>query len=310
MEPLPELGHRAEVQDLQLFEQSGSSQGAGGVAVLASSDCYGRVVLAHCQRHGAGEPFQVMEVSTLQPHDLLREAGWAGVAVAPGQPTQAALARHFPKDITLFDGTVAVRSIHTVYCPTAVQLLSTQLTADPAGGPLIAVTEGPQLSLWDVRGAGRGARVAKLSPGPQHGHFYCLAASDDGSQPLIGAAGVDRSVLVWDPRTWKLLDRWNNCSKYEVTGLHFSSTNPNHAIVGGMDYEVLCGEWGGNKASRLGGGNRTGVDMGENSAVQGPSARGLSFRGDSKWMGLAKAARQDLLAGITATSHLYITELG
>ena len=28
-----------------------------------------------------------------------------------------------------------------------------------------------------------------------------------------------------------------------------------------MDYEVLCGEWGGNKASRLGGGNRTGVDM-------------------------------------------------
>lgn len=23
-----------------------------------------------------------------------------------------------------------------------------------------------------------------------------------------------------------------------------------------MDYEVLCGEWGGNRASRLGGGNR------------------------------------------------------
>ncbi len=33
-----------------------------------------------------------------------------------------------------------------------------------------------------------------------------------------GAAGVDRSVLVWEPRTWKVLDRWNNCSKYEVTG--------------------------------------------------------------------------------------------
>lgn len=43
-----------------------------------------------------------------------------------------------------------------------------------------------QVSLWDVRGAGRGARVAKLSPGPQHGHFYCLSASDDGVTPLIG----------------------------------------------------------------------------------------------------------------------------
>ncbi len=45
-----------------------------------------------------------------------------------------------------------------------------------------------------------------------------------------------------------------------AAGLHFSSANPRHAIVGGMDYEVLCGEWGGNKASRLGGGNRTGVE--------------------------------------------------
>jgi hypothetical protein len=47
-----------------------------------------------------------------------------------------------------------------------------------------------QVSLWDVRGAGRGARVAKLSPGPQHGHFYCLAASDDGGLPLIGGLPV------------------------------------------------------------------------------------------------------------------------
>ena len=76
---------------------------------------------------------------------LCREAGWAGVAVAPGQPSQVALARHFPKDVTLFDGPVAVRSIHTMYCPTAVLLLSTQLAADAAGGPLVAVTEGPQV---------------------------------------------------------------------------------------------------------------------------------------------------------------------
>lgn len=115
-----------------------------------------------------------------------REPGWAGVAVAPGQPSQAAVARHFARDVTLFDGGMAVRSLHTMYCPTAVQLLSTSLAAGPQGGPLVAVTEGPQLSIWDVRGAGRGARVAKLSPGPHHGHLFCIAASDNNGLPLIG----------------------------------------------------------------------------------------------------------------------------
>jgi hypothetical protein len=48
---------------------------------------------------------------------------------------------------------------------------------------------------------------------------------------------------------------------------------------------------------------------GEDGAAAG-GGRGVSFRGDSKWMGLAKAWRQDLVAGVTATSHLYIAELG
>ena len=197
-----------------------------------------------------------------------REPGWAGVALAPGQPSQAAVARHFAKDVTLFDGPMAVQTIHTLYRPTAVQLLSTRLVASPGGGPLVAVAEGPQLSIWDVRGSKRGGRVAKLCPGPYHGHLYCIAAADDGGLPLIGAhtarhsawslsssscslflqerlasqggsitpdrlrccaslgagaAGHERSVLVWEPRKWVLLDRWSNCLKYEATGMHFCS---------------------------------------------------------------------------------------
>ena len=74
-----------------------------------------------------------------------------------------------------------------MYHPSAVQLLSSQLATGPGGGPLVAVAEGPQLSIWDVRGSKRGARVAKLSPGPHHGHLYCLAAADDGGPPLVGA---------------------------------------------------------------------------------------------------------------------------
>ena len=36
-----------------------------------------------------------------------------------------------------------------------------------------------------------------------------------------------------------------------------AAANRRLCYVGGLDYEVLCGEWGGNKASRLGGGNRS-----------------------------------------------------
>ena len=88
---------------------------------------------------------------------------------------------------------MAVRTLHTTYRPSAVQLLSTSLAQGPQGGPLVAVAEGPQLSIWDVRGAGRGARVARLSPGPHHGHFFCLAASDAGGAPLIGGPGEGAS---------------------------------------------------------------------------------------------------------------------
>lgn len=326
-----------------------------------------------------------------------REPGWAGVAVAPGQPSQAAVARGFARDVTLFDGPMAVRSLHTMYRPSAVQLLSTSLATGPQGGPLVAVAEGPQVSVWDVRGAGRGARVARLTPGPHHGHLFCLAATEEGSgTPLIGAAtpaaAADAAAVIAAAgaasAAGRGLDAWataRSCMSrpqprrppaFPVLGLapplrsarrrrgqralgagvgaaqvdaagplgqlpevrghrpalllgcaalrgaraqrvraplfggctphwtavlfgcagavaynmpsarccrmrseraclhgvaaasaplvsaghcccHCRAGNPRLCYVGGFDYEVLCGEWGGNKASRLGGGNRS-----------------------------------------------------
>ena len=72
VEPLPQLSHRAEIQDLQLFESASSGGGGEGEAVLASVDCYGRALLAHCRRPGPGEALQVAEVMALQPQDPLR----------------------------------------------------------------------------------------------------------------------------------------------------------------------------------------------------------------------------------------------
>lgn len=58
--------------------------------------------------------------------------------------------------------------------------------------------------------------------------------------------------------------------------------NPRLCFVGGMDYEVLCGEWGGNRASRLGGGNRaanathTGLKTGPAADGAAPAAAGCA----------------------------------
>lgn len=52
-------------------------------------------------------------------------------------------------------------------------------------------------------------------------------------RPAAGAAGAERSVLVWEPRKWTLLDRWSNCLKYEATGLHFA-TGARGGSVGGV----------------------------------------------------------------------------
>lgn len=43
-------------------------------------------------------------------------------------------------------------------------------------------------------------------------------------------------------------------------------------------------------------------------AAGGGLGRGISFRGDSLWAGLAKGTGQDVLAGMTQSRHLYVAE--
>ena len=63
---LPQLAHRAEVQDLRLVDSG------GGGAVLASADCYGRAMLAHLRRADcAGGALEPGEAQQCQPADLL-----------------------------------------------------------------------------------------------------------------------------------------------------------------------------------------------------------------------------------------------
>lgn len=328
---IPEISLRSEIQSITL-----SSLGPDGTCTLAASDSYGRAALArlHFPTKSSGDSIsgqqiqpQLMGFEPLQSADVAVEGGWTGVAIAPGQPSQTAIARHFPKDITLFDGPMAVRTIYTMHRPNAVQLLSSDVADAVGGGPLVAAAEGPVISVWDVRASGRGSRVARLCPNPHAGNFYCIAASSGGGPTVLGAAGADRSVVVWDPRTWRPIDRWTNCLKYEATSLYFLSSNPNYCVACGLDYEVVCGKWGGDRRNRVGGGHRTKGNHGEAALlgaddkasvggdVNGTAASSeenstLSFRGDSRWMGLAKAHGRDVVAGLTASKQLYLAELG
>lgn len=68
---------------------------------------------------------------------------------------------------------------------------------------------------------GHGSQLAVQSARLHHPHYP--TATLTSVLPGAGAAGAERSVLVWEPRKWALLDRWSNCLKYEATGLHFSS---------------------------------------------------------------------------------------
>jgi len=61
----------------------------------------------------------------------------------------------------------------------------------------------------------------------------------DFTKSLIGVAGNDRTVFVYDPRKWSVKGSWSSCVKYEATSFLFSSTDESSCIVSGaLDSEV------------------------------------------------------------------------
>ncbi|KAJ6335853.1 hypothetical protein OIU78_012457 [Salix suchowensis] len=54
-------------------------------------------------------------------------------------------------------------------------------------------------------------------------HTLWAASSPTGN---VAVGGADRTVTIYDPRRWSPISRWVHCSKYEITGLAFSSLDP------------------------------------------------------------------------------------
>jgi WD40 repeat protein len=314
-DPIPVMQMRAEVQSLQISKHSESQESS-----IVVTDSYGRVI--HAKIPG-GQSVDITSICTMQPDDgtLLCEGGWTGGVVSPYSRNMVAVARHFPKDVTVFDENVPVRTFNTLYCPNDIALLSSGGSSpkDGDGTPLVAVAEGNVVTAWDLRIGGRASRVNRLSTGPYSGHLYTIAATGGGC-PLLGAAGEDRDVCVWDLRTWKTIDRWRNCLKYEVTSLHFLESNPSYCVVSGMDYEVACGTWLNNTSKafqssilkQATGGRAAGPisEAGSIAETMRQSRVSASFRGTSRWIGIAKApGDKDVFAGITSDKNSYIMHI-
>ncbi|KAF9610398.1 hypothetical protein IFM89_022309 [Coptis chinensis] len=94
----------------------------------------------------------------------------------------------------------------------------------------------------------------------------------------------DQEIHIRSLHTWSALSRWMNCSKYEITGLAFSSLDSDYIYVQGVDYEVFCGNWRDNK-------------------------KVFSFRGDSNWLGFSKCSSNDTLGGWCDSGSIFVADV-
>ncbi|CAI5500403.1 unnamed protein product [Closterium sp. Naga37s-1] len=93
------------------------------------------------------------------------------------------------------------------------------------GVRLLAVCEGPQLSIWDERAAENGGCIQRITVSPAAEPLYALAStigSGTGSVTgLVAVGGAERTVAVYDVRKWAARGRWVGCVRQDVMGIAF-----------------------------------------------------------------------------------------
>ncbi|RLN03333.1 uncharacterized protein C2845_PM13G14460 [Panicum miliaceum] len=171
---------------------------------------------------------------------------------------KVAVARQLCKSIDIYNQDIHVRSLRALWYPSSFSFVQCSPQVNESNS-LLAIAEGSQLSIWDLRMNNSGGCVQRIS-GSIGDIIYSVCSSPSGP---IAIGGTDRAVTIYDPRRWSALSRWVGCSKYEITGLSFSSVDQSFIYVQGVDYEITCGRWK-------------------------ESERAFSFRGNSNWLGFSK----------------------
>nr|XP_029121707.1 uncharacterized protein LOC105049447 isoform X4 [Elaeis guineensis] len=226
-----------------------------------------------------GDNVDRLSYSVLPQDCGVGEGSWAGVCFSPVHWSTVAVARSFCKSIDVYDQDIHLRSLHTLWYPASLSFLQNSLIGD-GNSSILAVAEGSQLTIWDLRTNHNGGCVKRVC-GSIGDLIYAVSCAPSGA---IAVGGSDRTVTIFDPRRWSAISRWVNCSKYEITGLSFSSIDTACIYIQGVDYEVMCGLWQ------------------ENSKV-------FSFRGDSNWLGFNKSAKADVLAGWCDSGSIFVADV-
>ncbi|KAI3513605.1 hypothetical protein L1887_20941 [Cichorium endivia] len=260
--------HRSEIQTIVLNEAESDDY-----LILGSVDSYGHLIVSRLDNDGKDVERLTFSVSS---RDFgVGEGGWAGLCFSPSQWSTTAVAHSFGKTIDVFDQDLHLRTFRTLWYPTAVDFLQSGNESS-----ILAVTEGCQLSIWDLRVKENGGCVQRIC-GSVGDILYSVCNSSTGN---IAVGGSDRTMTVYDLRRWSAVSRWVNCSKYEITGISFSTFDPNYVYIQGVDYEVFCGQWKENK-------------------------KAFSFRGDSNWLGFSKCRNKDVLGGWCDSGSIFIADV-
>lgn len=261
--------HRSEIQSIVIAESNNS-------IVLGSVDSFGHLIVS---KMDANDKDADNCTYSVVPRDFgVGEGGWAGLSFSPIQWSMAAVARSFCKSIDVYDQDIHLRTLRTLLYPSSLSYVHG--LGSENNGSILAVTEGCQLSIWDLRMKENGGCVNRIA-----GSIGDICYAVCSSSTCIAVGGADRTVTVYDPRRWSgALSRWVHCSKYEITGLAFSSLDSSYIYVQGVDYESFCGQWKENK-------------------------KVLSFRGDSNWLGFSKCASRDVIGGWCDSGSVFIADV-
>ncbi|XP_043809509.1 uncharacterized protein LOC110605820 isoform X2 [Manihot esculenta] len=227
------------------------------------------------------ENIDSLTYSVLPRDSGVGEGSWAGLCFSPSQWSMAAVARSFCKSIDVYDQDIHLRTLRTLWYPSSLNFL--QNLNNGNGSSILAIAEGCQLTIWDLRMKENGGCLHRIC-GSLGDNFYAVCSSPTG---YIAVGGADRTVTIYDPRRWSPLARWVHCSKYEITGLAFSSLDSDYIYIQGVDYEVCCGQWK-------------------------ESTKVFSFRGDSNWLGFNKCSNssRDLLGGWCDSGSVFLADVG
>ncbi|KAF5735353.1 hypothetical protein HS088_TW15G00855 [Tripterygium wilfordii] len=263
--------HLSEIQSIALSEIEGT-----GYLVLGSVDSYGHLIVSKLDT--SCKDVDRLTYSVLPLDSGVGEGSWAGLCFSSSQWSMAAVARSFCKSIDVYDQDIQLRTLHSLWYPSSLNFLENSAYANE--NSILAIAEGCQLTIWDLRMKENGGCIHRIC-GSVGDIFYAVSSSSTGN---VAAGGADRTVTIYDPRRWAALSRWTNCSKYEITGLAFSSIDSDYIYVQGLDYEVFCGQWKeGNKV--------------------------FSFRGDSNWLGFSKCSNRDVVGGWCDSGSVFVADI-